>query len=92
MIEKLKAFGEAAKSTLLYIIAPILFVLGYIYYLTTKNKNLKAEIAHMQADESISKTQQELQEAQNASNDAEKNYESIRDAYLKQSSDSSGQS
>lgn len=92
MLEKLRSFGEAAKNTLLYIIAPILFIFGYILYLSTKNKNLKAEIAHMQADENINKTQQELQEAQHASTDAEADYNRIKSEYLKQQRDGGGQS
>lgn len=92
MIERLKALGESAKGILIFIVTPVLFVIAYIYYLTTKNQNLKQEISHLEANDNIQKTMDQLQEAQHASTDAEADYNRIKSEYLKQQRDGGGQS
>ena len=44
MMDKIKAFWGSVKDVLMYIIAPIAFCVGYIFYLTAKNDELKDEL------------------------------------------------
>lgn len=81
MIEKLKTFIDSIKSVVLVIIGPLAFIAGFIYYLITKNTELKNELQTEKAGEKLN----ELQNAQitidsNANSDVS-NYEELKGRY-----------
>lgn len=82
MIEKLKAFAESAKAVLLYVLAPLAFVLGYIYHLTARNSQLKDEIKAGKRDERTKEIENETKEVDRDALDALSEYERRRGAYL----------
>lgn len=59
---------------MLYIVAPVVIVLAYIYYLLQKINSLKSENAHLEANKNIEKTLDKLEEAKGVSDDKEAEY------------------
>ena len=82
MSEKLKAFGEAAKAVLVYVLAPLACILGYIYYLTAKNTTLKDELAAGKRDERTKELENDTKEVDRSADDAVAEYERQRRAYM----------
>lgn len=82
MIEKLRAFAESAKAVLLYVLAPLAFVLGYIYYLTAKNSQLKDEIKAGKRSERTKEIENETKEVDRDALDALSEYERRRGEYV----------
>lgn len=75
MFEKIKEFG-------LYLVTPIVFIAGVVYYLITKNTSLKTEISILKSGKEIENAKDDANEKEKQANDAVSNYESVRDKYL----------
>lgn len=74
MIEKLKALGEAAKGVLVFILTPLLFVAGFIYYLITRNDSLQGQLRRERADKELGNAISEMARAKQEADDAEKSF------------------
>lgn len=75
MLEKLKQYG-------LYVIAPILVVLGYIYYLLGKLSSLQSQVGQAKAEKQIVNILEKKEEAELNANTAEADYDSIKLRFL----------
>ena len=89
MIDKLKAFYESIKGILIYVLTPIAFILGIIYYLVTKNSSLKNQLQTLKTEGEIDEEKRNVSEAKVEADNADIDYKSIRDAYLKEHGDKS---
>lgn len=78
MLDRLKKIGEAAKQVVLFILVPVFFVAGYVYYLLTKNKNLEDALAASEADKKLEVLKGEQTEIDNESTDALERYRKLR--------------
>lgn len=81
MIEKLKSFGMAAKTALLYILTPVGMVLIFIYYLFNKNKGLEQELKQAKADETIKDDLKEVKDAKKDADGKEADYNALHAQY-----------
>lgn len=91
MIDKIKAFLANVKGAILYVVGPILAVVGYIFYLRTKNDTLTNQLAGEQAKETLATVVANKEEKDDAANKAEGDYASIRNAFIaEQTSTSTG--
>lgn len=70
VLQKLKDLGEAAKGALLYIIAPIVFVCGYIYYLVSSKKTLEDKLAAQDSHKELDKEIEDANKAEKVSSDS----------------------
>jgi hypothetical protein len=74
MGEKWEKLLEAAKKLLLYVVAPVLFVAGYIYYLVTQNTELKGKLARSESDRKFDRLSEEARKAEEVAREAETRY------------------
>jgi cbb3-type cytochrome oxidase subunit 3 len=82
MIEKLKNVLGIFKELLVFVITPIIFLIGFIYYLLTQNKLLKEENAEEHATGQLKELQGEQKQVDNNANTADASYEILRNQYL----------
>lgn len=92
MIEKLKSFTESVKNIVLYIVGPILALLAYIAFEKGKNTTLEDKTSQDDVNAKLATEVAKAQDAQREAANEESNYNAIRDAFIKQSSVSVGQS
>lgn len=83
---------EKIKQSLLYIIAPVLAVLGFIAYLLSRISELNSQLGRVKAEKDIVKTLQKKEDAiheaeiaTKQASDAESDYNAIRDQYERES-------
>lgn len=82
MLDRIKAFAEASKNVIIYILTPIAFVLGALYYLLTKNKELTEQVKQEKFDVTHNNTIDEQKTADATASDALSEYEKLRSAYV----------
>lgn len=82
MIEKLKAYLEVVKGALLFIVTPIVFLVGGIYYLIAQNTSLKDKLGQSEAEKHLAKILTEKEEAKNEANSKEDDYNTLRNKYV----------
>ncbi len=87
MLEKFKRLGEAAKSVIIFIITPVVFVAGIIYYLVKQKNTLQSELQREKSGRELDQVKNKATEAEKESEDAVKNYNDIRDAYKREHPD-----
>lgn len=85
MIDKIKSVLSTIKSGILYVIGPVLAIVGYILYLTRKNTALQDQINQSKAAEQLATVIQKKVEDEKQSNVDQLDYESIRDKFLTES-------
>lgn len=85
MIDKIKSVLSTIKSGILYVIGPVLAIVGYILYLTRKNAALQDQINQSKAAEQLATVIQKKVEDEKQSNVDQLDYESIRDKFLAES-------
>jgi biopolymer transport protein ExbB/TolQ len=78
---------DKIKKILAFIVAPITLGLGVIFYLIRANQRLKAERDRSEAEKQLANELTKVEESKNEANQAENDYKSVRDAYLRKSSD-----
>ena len=83
MLEKLKAFAETAKGWLLYVLTPLAFLAGIIYYLITSKEALQHKLDESNAEKNIDETKIEETQVDAQANNTVDDYDKLRDAYLK---------
>lgn len=88
MLDKIKTAWGNIKDFSIYVLGPIIGLLAYIYYLTTKNKELETKITQTESEKALADTLAKKEEADNEQKAATDAYTALRDKYLKQSSDS----
>lgn len=90
VIDKIKAFFASIHGYVGYVIGGIVAVVGYIFYLRRENTDLTNEVAADKATATLNVTLAKKEELENEANKKTSDYDSIRDAYIKQSSNSDG--
>lgn len=83
MIEKLQAWGLAAKNFFLWILTPILFVVGCMFLLWKKEEDLEVELAETKADAKLKGLQDAQKQEDAVATAAVSDYEQLRSQYLK---------
>lgn len=81
MLDKLKQLGEAGKGFLLYILTPLAFIAGLIFFLITKNRDLEDEVMAKDGDIKLKGLQDEQKAVDSSANNDVDTYERLRDAY-----------
>jgi hypothetical protein len=79
----MKDTWEKVKAFLIYIATPFAFVLGFTYYLLTKNQELKNKLNQSEAEKKINELETRKEAIDEKASDAVSNYESARDEYYK---------
>lgn len=70
MLNKIKDIGEAAKNALLYIVTPVVFLCGYLYYLLSSKKTLEDKLAAQDSHKELDKEIDRANEAEKVSSDS----------------------
>ncbi len=81
MLEKLKSFVESTKGIILSIVMPIIGVLAFIWFLLTRNRELKNEIDILRATHELEQADKLIEKNKEKSDNAEEEYKHIRDTY-----------
>ena len=76
MIDKIKEY-------LFKVIAPLAFVLGYVYYLVTKNTSLRRELEVEKIEKQQAQFEAEQKELKNEADNAVDRYIKLRDEYVR---------
>lgn len=74
MAEKIKAYAEAVKAGILYILGPIFLVGWYVYYLIQKNKALQDQLKMKDGDKRLQSLEEAAKAAEKEANEAEDSY------------------
>lgn len=85
MLDKIKAFWGNVKDVVVYIVAPLSFLAGYIWYLLTQNHKLEDELQAKDGDEKIKELQGEQKEIDSGAGDAVAQFEKLRAGLLARS-------
>ncbi len=75
MIERIKKFVT-------FVLTPLLFVAGFIYYLITKKQSLESEVTKLKSQGKIKDLIHEKEKAKEKADEAVTDYKSTRDKYL----------
>jgi hypothetical protein len=81
MLDRLKAIAEAVRGVLLWIVAPLAILGGYVFYLLNKNRQLQNEISIQKMDSDLDKLRSEEGKADAASSQASSDFESLASEY-----------
>lgn len=92
MLEKIKAFGEAAKEVVLYILTPLAFIAGYIFYLVKKSRGLEDRLKEAEGEKKLGELHQKQTDIDSNANNFDAEYERLRKDYLSGSDQGSGPS
>lgn len=84
MLETIKGYLSTIKAGILYIIGPIVAIIGYIVYLRNKNSSLQDQINQSKAAKELATVIEKKVEDEKQSNVDQSDYESIRAQYLAQ--------
>lgn len=90
MLDKIKAFLESAKNVILFVVGPIVAVVGYILYLRNENSDLKNKEATEKATVALAPIMADKEVKENEANDKVLNYNALRDQYIAQQLGTSG--
>lgn len=82
MLEKLQSFADKAKAFIIWVATPVAFVLGFIYYLWTKDASLEKKLAENEAEKALDKTLAEEKVVDEKANDSVSDYERTKQEYL----------
>lgn len=85
MIDKLKSILAVIKQVILWVLAPLLGILAYIYYLTTKISNLTNQLEQTKVEKELSQTLDKKIEADHEATQTELDYNTVRKLFLNQS-------
>ncbi len=91
MVEKIKNMADAIKTVLLYVVAPLMAILGYFLYLTKQNSQLQAELNQSKSEKELAGTLARKEDAANAANKAEREYLDVKRVYTNQRGTGSGE-
>lgn len=84
MIEKIRAFGESCKVILSYVLMPLAFIAGAIYYLITRNTQLREKIERNEVQNKIEEEKKDANVAIEKATETESDYAAIRAAWRKE--------
>ncbi len=74
---------EKIKQTLIWVLTPFAFVLGFAYYLLSRNRSLTDEVKQAKSEQELAKILQERQDAKQEADKAEADYRARVDEYNK---------
>lgn len=81
-LQKLQAFAASAKSVVLFIVAPVLIAIGFVFWLVGKNKTLQTQVTELKSDKSVVKDEVKDEQVTQSAITSLANYRSLRDQYL----------
>lgn len=81
---------ERLKSSLIFILTPLAFLAGVLYYLITGNQKLRSDLKQAKADADLAKLLSERAEAKKEADNAEKAYRDSKRLYDEQSHGAGG--
>ena len=79
----MKEFWERIKGYFIFIVTPLSFLLGFTYYLLTKNQALRNKLEQSEAEKKINELEVKKGAIDEKANNAVSDYESARDEYYK---------
>lgn len=82
MIDKLKALTESIKNLVLYIIGPLVALFAYIAYEKSHRTTETDELEQTKVNDKLATSVAKAQNAQKEAQNAESNYNAIRDAFI----------
>ncbi len=82
MLEKLKSIGESIKNIVIYLLAPLSLVLGYVIYLKSKINTLNDKDYQNETEKQLKDFKSKTEEAENEAKKAEDTYKHDRDSFL----------
>lgn len=82
MMDKLKAFTESVKNIVLYIVGPLLALFAYIAYEKSHKTTETDELDQQKVNDKLATEVGTAQDAQKEAQNAESNYNAIRDAFI----------
>lgn len=85
MIEKIKAGYAAVRDFLIYLVTPLAFLAGFIYYMFAKQRGLEDKIADLTRDEKQKEFQEKVKEDEKDVQATGSDYERLRAEYLSKS-------
>lgn len=81
MLEKLKSLGEAAKNVVLFILTPIAFIAGIIFYLWSGKTELTQKLKESEAEKDLKESLGEKLQIDKQANASYDDYERARKQY-----------
>ena len=72
---------DQIKKVFAWVVAPLAFLAGFIYYLLMKNEKLSSKVALLQTDNRLQKTKDKVEEDDKNVKDAINEFESIAGDY-----------
>lgn len=87
LLQKLKLLADSAKGVILFILTPLSFIGGFIYYLLVQNSKLKEGLKEAQEEATHEKTRNEEAVIDEDSKHSSDDYAQLRDAYLRSHGD-----
>lgn len=78
MFEKIKAFAGSVKDVVLYILTPLAFIAGYIFFLIQKNHRLEDEVRAKDGETKLGGIRGEKKQIDAAAADLVSEYEKLR--------------
>lgn len=81
MLDKIKQFGDTAKTVLFYILAPFAALLGGIFFLWKREKDLETEVKAKEGDEKLKELSGEQEQIDDTANDTVTAYERLYAKY-----------
>jgi len=88
MIEKAKAAYAAVRDFLIYLVTPLAFLAGFIYYMFAKQRGLEDKISDLTRDQRQKNFEGKVIEDEIEVEKATSDYARLRDEYLKQHGES----
>lgn len=82
MLDKLKRLIEVIKSGFWYVVGPLAFIGGSIWYLFSRNQDLKDQLMESKAEKELAKVLAKKVEIDNEANKSTDDYKHLRDKYL----------
>lgn len=83
MLAKLENLVNSAKGFLIWIVTPLAFVAGFIFYLLNSNSELKAKVGQSKEEVKLNELKTEETAVDKEADSSLSAYDSVRDAYLK---------
>lgn len=82
MIDKLKALTESIKNLVLYIVGPLVALFAYIAYEKSHRTTETDELEQTKVNDKLATSVATAQDAQKEADNAESNYNVIRNAFI----------
>lgn len=82
MIAKINQVLDTIKKAFLWVVAPLAFIFGYIYYLLSKNESLTKEIEQSKIEKDLAETVAKKAEVDHEASSSVIDYNDVKRRYL----------